>query len=57
MGKRVKSSGLGAGRKGVEGLHRSNETGFQTGRDSVKWKGNVNLYIVHFHMNMLTAER
>ena len=42
MGKRVKNGEWEARRKGVEGLHRSQKTGFLTGRDCVKWKGNPN---------------
>ena len=57
MGKRVKNGEWEARKKGVEGLHRSHETGFLTGRDCVKWKGYSNSYAAHFHMNMLTAER
>ena len=40
--KRVKYNEWEARRKRVEGLHRSHETGFLTGRDFVKWKGNAN---------------
>ena len=57
MGKRVKNGEWEARRKGLEGLQRSHETGFLTGRDFIKGKGNANSYIAHFHMNMLTAER
>ena len=42
VGKRVKYNEWEARRKRVEGLHRSHETGFLTGRDFVKWKGNAN---------------
>ena len=44
-------------RQGVEGIHRSHETGFLTGPDFVQWKDNANPYKAHFQMNMFTAER
>ena len=54
MGKRVKMVGGRLEKKGLEkGLHRSHETGFLMGWDFIKWKGNVNSYTAHFHMNIL----
>ena len=53
----VENGGWENMRQGVEGIHRIHETGFLTGPDFVKWKGNANSYKAHFQLKMLTTQR